>query len=245
VPDQVWLGVGLYRTARYLITGTGSFASRVSSLGQFVRIDPILFLAFGLIFVAQPHLMRLRARIRFDNEVLDEGDLDAMLEDEDTVSLEKNLSEQIEASQAGNEVVLPATVLRPCRSCGKRDIAALNILLRCGHFPFCDDCVKSRDSCFVCESKGVKNEGDLHAVKMTSRELAKTPTTVNLTDMISITRSCAVCQEREGLLTLMPCGHLLFCGPCALGFRRCPFCSTNIVRAVRGFDVRHNEIVNT
>jgi hypothetical protein len=76
---------------------------------------------------------------------------------------------------------------------------------------------------------------------MTGDDLCKPPSTVQVNDNIAVSKSCAVCQEREGLLTLMPCGHLLFCGPCVLGFRRCPYCSSRIVRAIRGFDVRHNE----
>ncbi len=240
---------------KHIMSGTGSFFMRASSLGQFLRIDPILFVAFGLVFIAEPHLLRMRARIGRMNgeepieELLDVNDIDEGLlldfevNGEDT--LEPELGSDLEAAQEGNEVILPASVLRPCRSCNRKDVVATNVIIKCGHFPFCNGCVEKK-TCSICEAKGVKHEvnaSEPFAMGLTSKELAKPPGNINISDNLTISRSCAVCQEREGLLTLMPCGHLLFCGPCVLGFRRCPYCSSRIVRAIRGFDVRHNEIV--
>lgn len=254
VPDQVWLGIGAYRLVKHLVSGgAGTLMSRVSSLGQFLRIDPIFFVAFGLVFIAEPHLVRRRARLRRINNgpdqgiILDIGDVD--FEDgeaNEDQSLDPSLAPELEAAQAGNEVILPASVLRPCRACNRTDTVATNIIIKCGHFPFCNECIHDRRVCTVCEAKNVVHEinpNETFAVGMTSKDLARPPGNIVLNENLVLTRSCAVCQEREGLLTLMPCGHLMFCGPCVLGFRRCPFCSTHIVRAVRGFDVRHNEIV--
>lgn len=257
VPDQVWLGIGAYRMVKHLFTASGPIMSRFASLGQFLRLDPILFVAFGLVFIADPNMIRVRARIRRINdggvqaELLDVADIDEALLDElegnadDT--LDVGMTTQLEEMQSANEVILPASVLRPCRTCGRDNILATNLIYKCGHFPFCDECVKKK-SCSICDAKGVshtdnKSQNEVLSVGMTSKAMAKPPGNIIVSENLTIARSCAVCQEREGLLTLMPCGHLLFCGPCVLGFRRCPFCSSRIIRAVRGFDVRHNEIV--
>lgn len=241
VPDQVWLLVGAYRTVKHLISIPGTIGTKFGSLGDLVRADPITFVAFGLLFVAEPIFRRRRQRQEL-GEALDPMDADAaIIADEDT-RLSEQYSSEIEISQAGNQAVLPASVLNCCRSCRSDRVAATNVLTKCGHFPFCDACVKKDGfKCVLCTSKGVESafEG---AVGMTGSDLAKPPTVVQLGNNVTINRSCGVCQEREGLLTLMPCGHLMFCGPCVLSFRmRCPFCRMRITRAVRGFDVRHSE----
>ena len=241
VPDQVWLLVGTYRTVRHLISTPGSFWTKMSSLGALVRADPITFVAFGLLFVAEPIMRRRRGMV--EDLALDPLDVDAaIIADEDRLVNEQFASE-IENSQAENETILPASVLSSCRNCRSERVAATNVLLKCGHFPFCDACIKKEGfKCNLCSSKSVNipYEGSMG---MTGQDLAKPPTIVQLGNSVTINRSCGVCQEREGLLTLMPCGHLLFCGPCVLSFKmRCPFCRTRITRAIRGFDVRHAEL---
>jgi len=254
VPDQVWLLVGAYRVIRHMFVTEGPIWGRVTSLGSVMRTDPIIFIAFGLMFIAEPHFRRRRrnlegAVIAMDAGI-DPGDIDgALIAEDDTQevpdTLDPSHANEIEQSQAGNTVILPASVLRTCRCCHNRTIVATNLLPGCGHFPFCNQCV-SRESfrCPVCVGKGLKEVGPANPMGMTSTDLAKPPSVVQVNEKVSVAKSCAVCQEREGLLTLMPCGHLLFCGPCVLGFRRCPYCSTRIVRAIRGFDVRHNELAN-
>jgi hypothetical protein len=251
IPDQVWLLVGAYRAIRHLFVAEGSLWTRFLSLGGFMRTDPIIFLAFGLMFVAEPHLRRRRqlvdgAALMVDPEdaLVDAGDIDEVIleEEEDQVDqghvgLNQEYAHEIEESQSANAVVIPATALRRCKCCGSDRAVATNLLVGCGHFPFCNPCVRKEGfACTVCVSKGVKIVGSPNAVGMTSSDLVKAPTH---------SRSCPVCQEREGLLSLMPCGHLLFCGPCVLGLKKCPYCSSKIARAVRGFDVRHNDVPPT
>lgn len=247
VPDQVWLLVGAFRAVRTLVGGEGSLWTKFLALGGAMRNDPLLFLAFGLVFVAEPQIMaRFRARQAGVEELLDAGDLDAVIameEDQRVASMNPEYAAAIEASQSGNETVLPASVLNSCRTCKSDKVAATNLIVNCGHFPFCDACIaKPNFACTLCTAKGLKTDQKLQTFGMTSTDLAKPPTIVNISPSVQISKSCGVCQEREGMLTLMPCGHLLFCGPCVLGFRmRCPFCRVRITRAIRSFDVRHNE----
>jgi len=246
IPDQVWLLVGAYRAIRHIFAAEGSLWTRFLSLGGFMRTDPIIFLAFGLMFVAEPHLRRRRRiaaveiagdAIPAEDALVDPGDLDEIIIEDDNetnTGMNSQYADEIEQSQSGNAVVLPATALRRCRCCGSDRVVATNLLAGCGHFPFCDSCVRKEGfACTVCTSKGVSIIGSPNPLGMTSTDLVKPPT---------LSRSCPVCQEREGLLSLMPCGHLLFCGPCVLGLRKCPYCSSRIARAVRGFDVRHNDV---
>ena len=245
VPDQVWLLVGAYRTVRHLIATPGSFWAKMGSLGGLVRTDPITFVAFGLLFVAEPIFRRRRQRQEAAG-ALDPDDIDAaIIADEDT-RLNEQYTNEIENSQAGNQTILPASILNCCRSCRSDRVAATNLLTKCGHYPFCDACIKKDGfNCNLCASKGITEPFE-SAVGMTSADLAKPPTVVQLGNSVTVNRSCGVCQEREGLLTLMPCGHLMFCGPCVLSFRmRCPFCRMRITRAVRGFDVRHSELAQS
>ena len=247
IPDQVWLLVGGYRAAKVLLTTEGSLWTRILTLGGVVRADPLLFLAFGLLFVAEPHFLnrRLRGRVLEELEA-NPGDIDAEIaieEDERLGALNPNYALEIEQSQAGNQTVIPASVMNSCRLCKSDKVAATNLIVNCGHFPFCDDCSKKPGfACNLCTAKGIPVKDPTQALGMTSTDLSKPPTVVQVSPSVNINKSCGVCQEREGLLALMPCGHLLFCGPCVLGFRmRCPFCRVRITRAVRGFDVRHNE----
>ena len=242
VPDQAWLVVGAYRTVRHLISTPGSFWTRISSLGSLMRTDPITFVALGLLFVAEPIMRRQRQRLGAEELALDPLDVDAaIIQDEDN-RLNEQFANEIETSQAGNQTILPASVLNSCRNCRSDRIAATNLLVKCGHFPFCDACIKKEGfKCSLCVAKSVPIPYD-GAMGMTGSDLSKPPTVVQLGSNMSVNRSCGVCQEREGLLTLMPCGHLLFCGPCVLSFKmRCPFCRSRITRAIRGFDVRHAE----
>jgi hypothetical protein len=242
VPDQVWLLVGAYRTVRHLIGTPGSLWARLASLGGLIRSDPITFVAFGLLFVAEP-LFRRRRNLRQEDVALEAMDVDGAIIAEEDLRLNEEFANEIENSQAGNQTVLPASVLNRCRNCRSDRVAATNLLVKCGHFPFCDPCVKKEGFCCnLCTSKGLKTQVE-GAVGMTTPELAKAPTIVQLGNNITVNKSCGVCQEREGLLSLMPCGHLMFCGPCVLSFRmRCPFCRMRITRVVRGFDVRHQEL---
>lgn len=244
VPDQVWLLVGAYRGIKALVFSEGvTLWSRFQGLGAAMRADPLLFLAFGLIFVAEPHVMG-RLRVRFA-EVVEPEDVDeaiALEEEERVGRMNPEYAVAIEAAQAGNQTVIPASVLNSCRTCKSDKVAATNLIVNCGHFPFCDECVKKSPPCSLCASKGIEQKLPVHVVGMTSKDLDKPPTIVNVAPNVKVNKSCGVCQEREGLLTLMPCGHLLFCGPCVLGFKmRCPFCRTRITRAIRSFDVRHHE----
>jgi hypothetical protein len=235
IPDQVWLLVGAYRAVRHVISAEGSIWTRFLSLGGFMRSDPILFLAFGLMFVAEPHIRR-RRQLQAVVDDVDAGDIDEQIleGEQENLTLNSDFSAEIEQSQSGNAVVLPATSLRRCRCCSSDRVVATNLLAGCGHFPFCGPCVRKEGfACTVCVEKGVNIAVTPNALGMTSTDLVKPPT---------VSRSCPVCQEREGLLSLMPCGHLLFCGPCVLGLRKCPYCSSKIARAVRGFDVRHNDV---
>ena len=238
VPDQVWLLVGAYRAVRHLIVSPGSPWTRLVSLGGMVRADPITFLAFGLLFVAEPIMRRRRALAARQMEAQDLDD--QVIEEEDR--LDERFASEIENAQAGNSAVLPASILIPCRSCRSDRAIATNLLSKCGHFPFCDECVKKENfSCNLCAIKGLKLPNN--PIGMTSPDMAKPPTVVQVGPNVTVNRSCGVCQEREGLLSLMPCGHMLFCGPCALSFKmKCPFCRERVTRAVRGFDVRHSEL---
>lgn len=244
VPDQVWLLVGAYRTVRHLVATPGSLWTRFTSLSSFMRTDPITFVAFGLLFVAEP-IFRRRQR-QLQREALDAMDADLAIQGEEDNRLNEQYANEIENSQAGNQAVLPASVLNSCRNCRSDRLAATNLLTKCGHYPFCDECVKKEGfECNLCIGKKVPVPPDNVSVRMTGSELAKPPTIVQLGNNVTVNRSCGVCQEREGLLTLMPCGHLMFCGPCVLSFKmRCPFCRSRIVRAMRGFDVRHSEIAH-
>jgi hypothetical protein len=215
-----------------------------------MRTDPIIFLSFGLLFVAGPIMRQRRAVVEVGAELepfeVDPHDVDALVvaeENERAGRLNEQYANEIENAQQGNVTVLPASVLNSCRNCRNDRKVATNLLVKCGHFPFCDDCVSREDfGCHICASKGIP-PSVTQAVGMTSSDLAKPPTVVHLGDRLSVNKSCGVCQEREGLLTLMPCGHLLFCGPCVLSFKmKCPFCRERITRAVRGFDVRHAEL---
>ena len=241
VPDQVWLLVGAYRAVRHLIATPGSLLTRFGSLGGLFRTDPITFLAFGLLFVAEPHIRRRLNNRRLENNVGAEDVDELVLADEDRMNEE--FAAEIENAQAGNQTVLPASILVSCRSCRSDKTVATN-LLKCGHYPYCDACVKKTGfACTICKAKKVPVPPTCEAVGMTSTELAKPPTVIQVGNNVTVNRSCGVCQEREGLLTLMPCGHLMFCGPCVLSFKmRCPVCRERITRTVRGFDVRHAEL---
>ena len=250
VPDQVWLLIGAYRAVKALASTPGSFGTRLMSLGGLMRTDPILFLSFGLMFVAAPIMRQRRAIIEVGAELealeLDADDIDDIViaeEEERNGGLNERYANEIENAQQGNVTVLPASVLNSCRNCRNDRKVATNLIVKCGHFPFCDDCVsKEGFTCNICTGKGIKTSPS-HAIGMTSSELAKPPTIVQLSDHVTVNKSCGVCQEREGLLTLMPCGHLLFCGPCVLSFKmKCPFCRERITRAIRSFDVRHAEL---
>jgi hypothetical protein len=245
VPDQVWLLVGLYRTGRHLLSTPGSLLDRVGSLGSLMRADPITFVAFGLLFVAEP-VFRGARRLVIHDEPVDPMDADLAIVAEEDNRLNERYANEIENSQVGNQTILPASVLNSCRNCRSDKVAATNMLSKCGHYPFCDECVRKEIfQCSLCISKKVPLVPDNVPVGMTGVDLAKPPTVVQLGNNVNVNRSCGVCQEREGLLTLMPCGHLLFCGPCVLSFKmRCPFCRSRIVRAVRGFDVRHAELAH-
>ena len=241
VPDQVWLLVGAYRAVRHLVATPGSLWTRCLSVGGLMRADPITFMAFGLLFVAEPHIRR-RLNNRMRQEAIAPEDVDDQVAaDEDRMN--ENFANEIENAQNGNVSVIPASVLVTCRGCRSDKNVATN-LLKCGHFPFCDVCVaKSGFTCTICAGKKIKRTSNPEPVGMTSAELAKPPTVINVGNNVTVNRSCGVCQEREGLLTLMPCGHLMFCGPCVLSFKmRCPFCRERITRTVRGFDVRHSEL---
>lgn len=240
VPDQVWMLVGAYRALRHLITTPGSTWTRLVSLGSMVRSDPITFLAFGLLFVAEP-VMRRRRAVLAAREIEAQDLDDSVIEEEER--LDERFASEIENAQAGNSTVLPASVLNTCRKCRSDRVVATNLLSKCGHFPFCDDCVRTENfTCNLCSLNGLKVPSNL-PIGMAGPDLSKPPTLVLVSQEVTVNRSCGVCQEREGLLSLMPCGHLLFCGPCVLSFKmRCPFCRKRITRAVRGFDVRHSEL---
>jgi hypothetical protein len=212
-----------------------------------MRADPITFLAFGLLFVAEPHIRRRlnQRRIAAIDNAVGPEDIDQLVaQDEDRMN--EQFASEIENAQAGNEAVLPASILVTCRSC-RSDKAVATNLLKCGHFPYCDVCVKKQGFvCNICKAKNVPTMNDVGAVGLTSGDLAKPPTVIQVGANVTVSRSCGVCQEREGLLTLQPCGHLLFCGPCVLSFKmHCPFCRQRITRAARGFDVRHAELTQT
>lgn len=234
-----------------LVSTPGSLSDRFSALGGIIRADPILVLALGLAFVAEPHLRRRRqAVLAIDREaeeiIIEAGDIDVALaidENDREGRLNENFANEIENAQRDNAAVLPASVLNSCRSCRSDRVVATNLLVKCGHYPFCDACVKKDGfSCNLCASKNVPGNSSAF-VGLTSAECVKPPTVVQLGNNMTVNKSCGVCQEREGLLTLMPCGHLLFCGPCVLSFKmRCPFCRERITRVVRGFDVRHQEL---
>ena len=234
-----------------LVSTPGSLGDRFSALGGIIRADPILVLALGLAFVAEPHLRRRRqAVLAIDREaeeiIIEAGDIDVALaidENDREGRLNENFANEIENAQRDNAAVLPASVLNSCRSCRSDRVVATNLLVKCGHYPFCDACVKKDGfSCNLCASKNVPGNSSAF-VGLTSAECVKPPTVVQLGNNMTVNKSCGVCQEREGLLTLMPCGHLLFCGPCVLSFKmRCPFCRERITRVVRGFDVRHQEL---
>lgn len=46
---------------------------------------------------------------------------------------------------------------------------------------------------------------------------------------------CRLCGEREVSITLLPCGHFLFCQPCATSMTRCVLCRKEIMADVRTF----------
>ena len=249
VPDQVWLLVGAFRAVKTLMATPGTLWVKMLSLGGLMRSDPILFLSFGLLFVAEPHLRHRRQLAlieRAGDAALEAGDLDAVIAEEEDARegrMNEEYAREIENAQSGNSAVLPASVLSSCRCCRNDRVVATNLLVKCGHFPYCDACVNTSGfACTLCSGKGIPVSTS-EAVGMTSPDLAKPPTVVQLGSNVSVHRSCGVCQEREGLLSLMPCGHLLFCGPCVLSFKlRCPYCRERITRAMRGFDVRHSEL---
>lgn len=244
VPDQVWLLVGAYRAARHLFFTQGSVWTRFVSLGSMVRSDPITFLAFGLLFVAEPIMRRRRALVARAVDNLDAQDLDELVAEEEE-RIDQRFASEIENAQSQNSTVIPASVLNICRKCRSDRALATNMLSKCGHFPFCDDCLKSENfACNLCALKNLKLDPN-PPISMTGPDLAKPPTLIHVSPNVSVNRSCGVCQEREGLLSLMPCGHMLFCGPCVLSFKmRCPFCRERVSRTIRGFDVRHAEIAS-
>ncbi|EER16535.1 hypothetical protein Pmar_PMAR021134 [Perkinsus marinus ATCC 50983] len=181
VPDQLWMVIGLYRLVKGFIhpptssaaasCGSGSSVAssaspmtRMQWVWELCRIDPVVFVAWGLTFIAEPSTAFL-----FEQE---DNDEDAQHQhDEDEMQIDVSAGDARIAAQeedddddthgngddprdsAPSVVSLPRSAVAPCRKCHKKREDPGYVLLTCGHFPYCQSCISSsvnRTGGFVC-----------------------------------------------------------------------------------------------
>jgi hypothetical protein len=133
----------------------------------------------------------------------------------------------------------------------------------CGHVVGCSKCVKLMDSCPVCRTprKGLLKldvedskrclckhcghvitpayfEGHREVCSLQMRQLRQQEGTppAALVHHENELKSCVNCKLAERDTALLPCGHRVLCGPCALSTPSCPVCLTSVSSVVTTYE---------
>lgn len=78
------------------------------------------------------------------------------------------------------------------------------------------------------ESKNVTNSNNKEESSKSSSELSKI-------EQRDEARLCKICFNQELGIILLPCGHMVLCGPCSIRFNNCPYCRSKINAKLQAF----------